>query len=323
MDKFKVNDILNRLAYKPDVFICCVSYETRCKTIAGYLVPGDSLTALICSNIENRILLLENENYLTSRFANNHYLIYFSLVNPITTADNINMELSKISKQIKLNYLVDISTFTHESLLILFKLLLIHKKNEDNISFVYNNASEYCPGKPLNEKWLSNGVEEVRSVLGYSGTIMPSRNSHLIILVGYEHERASELIRVFEPEVISLGYGKSGSETGEKYHETNMYYLELVKKTVATNPKVNTFEFSSNDPLDTKKAILNKVGEYPEYNTIVAPMNTKLSTIGAGLASLANEKIQICYARALQYNYQNYSSPGDDCYLIEFSELFK
>ncbi|MDP2644327.1 MAG: hypothetical protein Q8P24_05265, partial [Desulfobacterales bacterium] len=39
----------------------------------------------------------------------------------------------------------------------------------------------------------------------------------------------------------------------------------------------------------------------------VAPMNTKLSTVGAALASFENSEIQVCYAQADYYNYHGYS----------------
>jgi len=321
MQRFNVSEIPQKLAGKVDVFICCASYETRCRTIAGFLEKQKIGKVLICLNSEIKDLAADNRSYLQQRFQENHIMIELSLDNPLSTADNLRSVLNEISSDKPLCYLVDISTFTHESLLIMFKLLILRRKPGDTILLAYNNASEYSPGKPTNEKWLSNGVSEVRTILGYPGEIVPSKKSHLIVLVGYEHERAAALISVFEPDVMSLGYGKSGSETGAKHHETNMYFLDLVNRLVSAYPRVNRFEFSSNNPLATKTAILEQAAKYPENNQVVAPMNTKLSTVGAGLAAIENPGIQICYAKALQYNYNNYSSPGIDCYLIELGEL--
>ena len=59
-----------------------------------------------------------------------------------------------------------------------------------------------------------------------------------------------------------------------------------------------------------------------EFNNILAPMNTKLSTIACALASLECLPLQICYAQPLQYNYENYSKAGNTCYLIDFDSLF-
>lgn len=240
--------------------------------------------------------------------------------NPLISANNIQAALTGLSIANRV-CLVDISTFTHESLLILFKLLIIHRESGEQIFLAYTNAAEYNPGVPNEKKWLSYGVREVRTVLGFAGEIMPSKRSHLIVLVGYEHERASELISTFEPDVLSLGHGKSGTQTALQHHETNQHFFGLVRQAVATHPGVNTFEFSCNDPVATKLAILEQIVRYPDHNHIIAPMNTKLSTIGAGLVASEDSKIQICYAEPLLYNYNNYSFPGENCYLLELNEL--
>ena len=52
--------------------------------------------------------------------------------------------------------------------------------------------SKFIDNKNLEAKWLSRGIGEVRSILGYSGTLKPSRSNLLIVIVGYEYERAGE-----------------------------------------------------------------------------------------------------------------------------------
>ena len=80
--------------------------------------------------------------------------------------------------------------------------------------------------------------------------------------------------------------------------------------------------FSCSNPWETKESILEQIKKYGDDNTVIAPMNTKISTIGAAIASWEEEKIQICYAQAIRYNYANYSTPGDTCYVFELPELF-
>jgi hypothetical protein len=318
--KFKAEAIASQITSQINMFICCASYEIRCRTLASYIDSTSVQVALIGSYVEVASLVSDSKKYLYERFGDRSVPLEFSARYPLTTANNLDAALKKSSITNRI-CLVDISTFTHESLLILFKLLIIHKKSNDKIFIVYTNAAEYNPGVPDENKWLSYGVREVRTVLGYPGEVVPSKQSHLIILVGYEHERASELIRAFEPDLLSLGHGKSGTQTAVQHHQTNQHFFGLVRQAVATHPGVNTFEFSCNDPIATKVAILEQIALYPECNHIIAPMNTKLSTIGSGLVSSEDSKIQICYAEPLQYNYRNYSSPGEDCYLIEFDDL--
>ena len=40
-------------------------------------------------------------------------------------------------------------------------------------------------------------------------------------------------------------------------------------------------------------------------------MNTKLSTLGAALAAVERPEIQLCYARAIEYNESGYSTPSN------------
>ena len=50
-------------------------------------------------------------------------------------------------------------------------------------------------------------------------------------------------------------------------------------------------------------------------NTVIAPLNTKISTIGADLAALENENIQLAYAKPNIYNVDGYSIPNEFIYL--------
>ena len=50
------------------------------------------------------------------------------------------------------------------------------------------------------------------------------------------------------------------------------------------------------------------------HNALIAPMNTKISTVGAALLAMEDDTIQLCYATAHQYNEKGYSTPGQECY---------
>jgi hypothetical protein len=142
-----------------------------------------------------------------------------------------------------------------------------------------------------------------------------------VILVGFEHERAAKLIETFEPSRISLGHGMAGTATNAKHQAATDSFHKLVFDMAARYAPVESFEFSCSDPWDSKRAILERMKAYPDCNVTVAPMNTKLSTVGCALAALEDERVQVCYAQAMRYNYESYSVPGDSCYLFELPEL--
>ena len=319
--RFRLSQLSESIELPIDVFICCGSYEDRSRSVADAIEPGKVRSALIVEHTNLRAHVGENTRYLSNRFGSRAMHVPIDSTDPIVTADSLMESLQRVADGKPLNYLIDITTFTHESLLILFRILCDQHDVNDQVTFVYTSAADYSSGDPVDQKWLSKGVDQIRSVLGYPGELLPSRRSHLVILVGYEHERATTLIKVFEPSLISLGYGKSGSATSEKNRGAMSHFYKLVSQTAKTYGQVAHFEFSCNDPLDAKRAILERVSSQETCNQIVAPMNTKISTLGSALAALEDDRIQLCYAQALTYNYAAYSSPGDSCYLISLSDL--
>lgn len=146
---------------------------------------------------------------------------------------------------------------------------------------------------------------------------MPSRKTHLILIVGYEHERAAGIIEAIEPNSIALGYGRSGSATTEKDKDANELYLHLVEQMATSFADVNCFEIPCDDPEGTRDEIQSQIKKAGDSNILLAPMNNKLSTIGAVWAALHDENVQMCYAQTLRYNYSDYSSPGSHCYMFD------
>ena len=211
---------------------------------------------------------------------------------------------------------IDVTTFTHEALLILFRVCDEVLESGTVVDFVYSPAGEYSIGDEPGEKWLSKGIREVRSVMGFPGGFVPSRGTHLVILMGFEDYRAVRLIEELEPTLVSIGYGDS-AEVGTGPHQaTNEARAARIRNVLGS---VEDFVFSCYDPLRTEQVIRRIVDGHLDYNTILAPMNTKLSTLGAGRVAREDESIQICYAQADTYNYRRYSSPGGGYYRCRFA----
>lgn len=322
IEKTDLSSLVDKLPKRIDIFICCASFEDRCLSIAKSINKEDVGAALIAKNMDLPVHLDTNANALKDLFGTTSVHVPVSTNNPIQTADELKNALTLCSEGTRKTYLIDITTFTHEHLLILLKVLPLAIGSQNQVIFGYSSASDYDVDSPVKDKWLTKGVGEIRSVLGYPGLMLPSGKSHLIILVGFEHERASELIRVFEPSAISLGHDKEGSSTSPTHYAAHLHFLELIREVAAKHSCVFDFEFACNDPWLVQKAIIDQVSAMAEYNTILAPMNTKIATAGCALASLQNDKIQLCYAQAIHYNYAAYSTPGSHCYLFETPELF-
>ena len=147
---------------------------------------------------------------------------------------------------------------------------------------------------------------------------LPSKKLHLIALVGFEHDRVLELIRNYEPALVSLGYATSDQPDSDEHLAVNKHRFQIVKSICEDGKE---FTFPCYDPVGTKKAVEQQVKLRPDVNIVVAGLNTKASTLGVALAAMENEKIQVCYAQALLYNHRNYSRPGDSFFHYTFEPI--
>ena len=302
-----------------DAYICCASFEERSKSIATHLNGNSVRWSWICFNRDYADLAAKNLDALQGFFPENHTLVELDTTNPLLTADRISSSLSELrSSDCEKRILIDVTAFTRESLLILVKFLFDGRNQGHTIEFVYANASEYSIGDSTEEKWLSKGNREVRSVLGYPGVLVPSRQSHLIVLVGFEDERALSLIYECEPSRISLGVGNDREWATSPHQDTNVARLKRLKNMVGA---VEEFKFTGYDARDTKRTIKEIVEKGSGYNTVIAAMNTKISTLGAAMVALENQNVQMCYAQANIYNARNYSAPGQHFFHLLMTDL--
>ena len=296
-----------RAALRPaEVFICSASFESRCMALPLRLVDVPFQHVLVCANVNFPKVLQKETKQLLNAFDSRAQLVRLNTTDPIFTADNLRLAIETVREA---RILIDITTFTHESLLILLRILKL--LSIPSVDLLYTTADDYSVGDSDDRKWLSKGIGEIGSVLGYPGHALPSRKLHLIIMTGFEAERAERLIQEYEPSQISLGLGdKDDSIRPEHYRANELFHARLVEK--YTN--VLQFAFSLSDSVKARDALRLQATKVSGHNTLIAPMNTKISTVGAALFGMEDNTIQLCYATAHQYNEKGYSSPGQECY---------
>lgn len=317
--KIYLSELQSTLPNAYDILICSSSFEDRCLSISSNINIENFKKVFILYNSDFIQHVEANKNKLVQMFGNKGLPIEVSSSNPLLTADNLDNSLTSAMREYSVNsILLDVTTFTHESLLILLRLLQL-RCPAAKITYTYSNASEYSVGDDKSHKWLSVGIGEVRSVLGYAGNIIPTRKTHLILIVGYEFERAIAIINAIEPNSIALGYGRSENATTEKDTEANEHYLQLVEQMTTSYSDITRFEVPCNDPYKTSIELQQQINNFRDMNVLLVPMNNKLSTIGAALAVFINQDVQICYAPALSYNFSHYSAPGNKCYIFDLN----
>ena len=304
-------------AEKINYFLASASFEERCFGICQYLGQFDLQKVLLFSTIDFDSRIEKNRRKMSTFFLQNGTEIVnvdlkinvpqFSFKNISDSCKDLFVGAPKI-------LLLDITTFTHECLLILFRILMSYKRTEDKILLSYVSAGAYSSDTDNNEeKWLTKGVKELRSILGYPGYSDPSKKNLLVVLFGFEKERTIKLIEAFDFEKVSLSFG---SKLGSINNTHQIINEERHREILELFSNADKFELSLTDPYLAKEQILEYVSNFQDYNIVIVPMNNKISTVGAGLAALENPDIQLFYMQANIYNIEAYSVLGDSYYLF-------
>jgi len=312
MDPIQISEINERIN-DISLLICSASFEERASSV---------IKSIKRSNIKKRLLIFnEDERHCFENCISFYRNMKFELMGvkfkkPVDIIQKYNEYFSSIFNKRIENIVLDITTFTHEGLLITLKYLKLYKECYDNLYLVYVTAEEYSTNEPdIKKKWLSKGIKRINSVLGYPGNINPAKKDHLIILFGFEEERTFKLIQELDFDTISLGFGSSDDSIHSDHAKINQERHEALSGII---PNADKFCFSLRNPLIAKQQISEHIAKYPNCNTVIAPMNNKLSTVGAALVAFEYPEIQLCYAKPKEYNIEGYSSPSNECYLMKF-----
>jgi hypothetical protein len=200
------------------------------------------------------------------------------------------------------NVTIDISTFNREALLIVLNIIYNTIKKP-------NTRALYVTPESHGE-WLSRGHTTIRNILGLTGLHESSKPTVLILLSGFEADRSLSIIEEFEPAKVLLGFGDP--PTDEQFLSRNKREQEIIMKT----HEPSKFEFPANDIKGSFEVIDRLIDEHLlDYNVVVAPMSTKLSTIGAWKAARKHIEVQVTYAIPGEYNFESYSEGASGIFI--------
>lgn len=245
------------------------------------------------------------------RFPKNRSFETYQLVYKI-----LSEYLEDSASKTKLKICIDITAFTREVLLIIIRIIT----QKDilkivDIELIYTPSEKYSP-------WLSKGVRKIRSIIGYSGLLSPTKKTLLVVLSGLEEDRMHTIIDSFEPSNLLIGHSTNSSSISPEVFELSEQKYDQLKEKYSEIILDDGFTFSCDNVVTTQESIQRIVDKYDEsYNIIIAPLNNKISTLGVAFAALKNENIQVCYASANQYNINNYSKGCDFFYTFSIKEI--
>lgn len=178
---------------------------------------------------------------------------------------------------------LDISTFNRQNLLTI--LYLFRKKNGINKINCY-----YTTPKDTNEK-ISKYACNYSTIPLFGGKQSIDKNKLLLLLVGFEFDRARYLWEKVEPAKTIIAIGDK---------PTNKKFLKVNKKVVSDLKVIMPscdVKISAKDPFKAQRDVEKIFKQYSDnYNIIVAPMNTKVQTLGLYLAWEKYPNVQIVYS---------------------------
>jgi len=294
---------------KDSLFIACPSYEDRSVAVAerlsaDYVVDRVVLFTSVEYSDKGKFPshLQRNKHALEKACSLGLTTLNFCMDQPIRSMVEFEKlcrhwhELSRLE-----SITVDVSTFPRQELIVLLRVLesLPHLPR---IRLFYTEPGEYGTETPSG--WLTRGVKSVRTVPGFGGIQQPGKKKLLIMFLGHEDERAAITWKRHQPETtITIfpdpNYRKELNGIVERTHQ--ILFTKLASAKIYAPVAARGIEEAQN-------AVLELWEEYQKTHfLVVAPLGTKLQSLGVYRAAKLKRDIQITYAVPSVYNFNAYS----------------
>jgi len=291
----KVSDDIHLVETNVDeIFIACASFEDRTSAVADKLSQGYTVSnSFICKYDERNKTALRDQNFQKLR---NTLMQHSENVLPVIC--NHHDPLDGISKIRDLcekrgivfegrNVTIDVTTFTKQYLLVLLKF--IEGRSPNSMRLFYTEPEDYAVkwGKPL-----SYGLVDIVSVPTYGGHFYTEKESLLILLLGYEGDRAYTIWEKLTPHKTIILIGKPSFQNSwegrvEKFNE----------KLISKLPDDSVNYIPTLDPFEVSKNLNNLIELYSEeFNITVSPLGPKPQVIGCWLSVKMHPNVQVTYA---------------------------
>ncbi len=303
-----------------DVLILAASWEERClsvpKRLASYRCEKilmsiyDGPSQLRQKNIEalEEILPKFGElNKLNARHAN-----------PLPNVRDTIAKIRELSGKAQPRISMDISTFTRKHLLQLLQGL-------DQVGMLnacqlfYTEQEDY---HTEDDEPIAQGITSVKAIETFAGHNNPSRDSLLIIFLGYEGTRAQALWEHIEPNITLavIPDPPYKSEWHDRTEAQNRYLLSCL-------PKDHILKCHSMCPADTVRLLteLTTSNTYSadNYNYRIAPLGTKAQTLGVYRFWQKHRGMPtVMYASPVRYKEERATFPPGRTWLLDKSTVW-
>ncbi len=279
---------------KDEVFITCASFEDRTTAVVSNFSEEYkiSISFVFKYDEKNRTNLREqNFEILKNILLKHSEKLYPLICDHHDPLDGIYkfQDLCE-SRGIVLddkNITIDITTFTKQYLLVLFKF--IEKQKSKSIRLFYAEPEDYAVRW---EKPLSYGLIDIVSVPTYSGHFYTEKENLLILQLGYEGDRAYGIWERVAPHKTIILIGKPSFRD---FWEGRVE--EFNKKLISKLPEDSINYIPTLDPFEVSKNLDNLIKRYSEkFNVSISPLGPKPQVVGCYLSVRKHPDVQIIYA---------------------------
>lgn len=290
-----------------DVFVCCASFEERClgslhrfsddyRFRHGYLFIYDRPSEKRQRNLEEMKGILDSRGHLE--------IVESYEDNPIPSIARLRERIASLSLNARKNTItVDTSTFTKRHLLLLLRMI-DDLELWQALRIFYTEPKDYITDLYLP---MSFGIREIAAIPSFSGTQPLNKPILLVILLGYEGDRAMALFQNLDPNETILIVPKPAyhSEWEGRTEEMNRPLISLLG-----NEHIEyAHSRSPSEVASMLSTVLEKRYNLVDWNCLVSPLGTKPQAVGLYLFWRKHRgEFSIVYAQSLQHNERYYST---------------
>jgi len=319
-DPIEITSIESFEKNKPDdFFICCGSPESRCIGAIKKFSPSYKPKIVLLLKYTNHISQKREENIkkMKDKLEKVTKIVEISLdeENPIPMINNIIENIDQYSNNIKPTITLDISTIIKWHLLIFLKALEM-KRFFEKIRILYTEPKDYITDlfQPL-----SFGINQIFPIPTFSRDYDFSKQILLILILGYEGNRALALLEDMDPteSLLLIARPAYHKEWEGRTEQMNSEIINIVGKS-----KIKYID--SRNPVLISRQLFDILSnpQYSNYNHIISPLGTKPQTLGLYLyVSSKRNNATLIYGSPSRHNEPFYSHGIGRSWILPFYKI--
>jgi len=248
------------------------------------------------------------------------YKLRVKIYDEISGLMDFKKSLRDISRELKFDkVVVDFSVMIKPYTFILLRYLS-DILDLERIYLLYTEPASYHKSRAKivsnDTDYFTKGSIKSGEIPSYSGSKDLSKKTALIVLLGFEGERAVEVVRAVESDItIPINgfpaYRPEFKDISIVSNEELLWESEIFK---------NLDYAPANDPFETKNVLEKIYSQYSDrYNISVAPLGTKPMALGSCLFALQHKDCRIIYPYPTEYNLKSSKGCGATwIYIVNF-----